>query len=83
MNALRKNSGLATVLVFALACVVGFLFLWAKSGGSVPGFTESNDYSYGGINWNWAPHPKITMYQNGLRVFGDEPCPGLFIPPPN
>ncbi|XXT20188.1 trypsin-like peptidase domain-containing protein [Sorangium sp. So ce429] len=46
-------------------------------------FTESNDYSFGGINWNWAPNPKITMYQYGLRVFGDEPCPGLFIPPPN
>lgn len=44
VNALRANTGLATVLAFALACLAGFLFLWAKSGGSVPGFTESNDY---------------------------------------
>ncbi|WP_437677878.1 trypsin-like peptidase domain-containing protein [Sorangium sp. So ce131] len=44
-------------------------------------FTQSNDYSYAGASWNWAPNPKITMYRLGMRVFGDEPCPGLFIPP--
>jgi len=45
-------------------------------------FVPTNDYSYRGNNWNWAPNPRITMYTNGMRVFGDEPCPGLFIPPP-
>ncbi|WP_437964160.1 trypsin-like peptidase domain-containing protein [Sorangium sp. So ce260] len=44
-------------------------------------FNQSNDYSYAGGSWNWAPNPKITMYRLGVRVFGDEPCPGVFIPP--
>ncbi|WP_437573734.1 trypsin-like serine peptidase [Sorangium sp. So ce887] len=46
-------------------------------------FNQSNDHSYAGGSWNWAPNPKITMYRLGVRVFGDEPCPGVFIPPPN
>ncbi|WP_165373024.1 trypsin-like peptidase domain-containing protein [Sorangium cellulosum] len=46
-------------------------------------FNESNDYSYAGTSSDWAPNRKITLYRNGFRVFGDEPCPGLFIPPPN
>ncbi|WP_438042432.1 trypsin-like peptidase domain-containing protein [Sorangium sp. So ce128] len=46
-------------------------------------FNQSNDYSHAGGSWNWAPNPKITMYRLGSRVFGDEPCPGLFIPPAN
>lgn len=44
-------------------------------------FDQSNDRSYAGLSWDWAPNPKITMYRLGMRVFGDEPCPGLFIPP--
>lgn len=45
-------------------------------------FVPANDYSYGSINWDYAPNPRVTMYRLGERVFGDEPCPGLFIPPP-
>jgi hypothetical protein len=45
-------------------------------------FNPTNDYSYGSIDWDYAPNPRITMYRLGERVFGDEPCPGLFIPPP-
>lgn len=47
-------------------------------------FVQTNDYSHEPFSsWNdWIVNPKITMYQLGIRVFGDEPCPGLFIPPP-
>lgn len=32
------------VLGFALACLVGFLYLWGKAGGTVPGFAGPSDY---------------------------------------
>lgn len=44
LRALRSNTPLATVLAFALACAIGFGFLWIKAGGSVPLVTETNDY---------------------------------------
>jgi V8-like Glu-specific endopeptidase len=45
-------------------------------------FNQTNDYSYAGSAWNYAPNSAITLYRNGARVFGEEPCPGIDIPIP-
>lgn len=45
-------------------------------------FTHTNDHSYAGGVWSWVENPKVTMYLFGVRVAGDEPCPGVFIEPP-
>lgn len=44
-------------------------------------FNPSNDYSYRGSEWNWAPNPKMTMYRDGVLVFGEEPCSGNGVAP--
>ena len=45
-------------------------------------FTHTNDYSYAGAAWDFAPNPKLTMYRAGQRIYGTEPCPGMMIPLP-
>lgn len=45
-------------------------------------FTHTNDYSYAGAAWDFAPNPKLTMYRAGQRLYGTEPCPGVTIPLP-
>ena len=42
----RNTKGLATVVGFSLACLVGFMYLWGNAGGSIPGITGPEKYSY-------------------------------------
>jgi hypothetical protein len=45
-------------------------------------FDPTNDYSFGGFGSIYTLNPKITLYDRlGERLFGQEPCPGLFVPP--
>jgi len=44
LNAMRANRGMATVLGFTLLCLVGFSFLWVKSGGTIPVVADASDY---------------------------------------
>lgn len=45
-------------------------------------FIQTNDYSYRGASWDYAPNPKMTLYKGGARIYGTEPCPGITIPVP-
>lgn len=43
---LRRSSGITTVIVFALACLAGFIYLWTSAGGSIPGLAGPERYRY-------------------------------------
>jgi hypothetical protein len=45
-------------------------------------FDHTNDYSHADGSGTWVENPKVTMYQLGVRVAGNEPCPGIFMRPP-
>lgn len=44
--ALHRAPGTVTLVVFALACLLGFLLLWGKSGGTIPGVTGAQEHRY-------------------------------------
>jgi phospholipid/cholesterol/gamma-HCH transport system substrate-binding protein len=44
IKVLRGNSNLATVLGFTLFCAIGFGWLWAQAGGTIPFLAEPGDY---------------------------------------
>lgn len=43
---LRRTRGLTTVVTFSLACLVGFAYIWAHAGGTIPGISGPEKYRY-------------------------------------
>lgn len=43
---LRRTRGLTTVVGFALACLLGFAYIWAHAGGTIPGVAGPDKYRY-------------------------------------
>ncbi|HWJ82435.1 MAG TPA: MlaD family protein [Nocardioides sp.] len=66
VKALRANGRLTTVLVFVLACAVGFGVLWVKAGGTVPLVAEARDYR---VDFN-AKDIKNLRVHSDVRIAG-------------
>jgi len=46
LSILRGMRGMTTVLVFTFVCLLGFAYLWANAGGSIPGVSGAESYAY-------------------------------------